>query len=156
MNLGNQFPPLLICFRIPPSMRDYSLQTVLFFAPTQIQGLIWPDLFEGSFLREDNQQTDSSQKSRGYYIKRFLHMFAQICAFLHDTLAGKESAEAHKMAQERAKLHKNTPFCTDACNTPLCYTPVSARPTCFNCIIHVVFCLPEPIGDLLRVKRPLV
>ena len=27
-------------------------------------------------------------------------------------------------------MHKKAPFCTDACNTPVYYTPVSVHPTC--------------------------
>ena len=29
-------------------------------------------------------------------------------------------------------MHKNAPFCTDACNTPVYYTPVSVHPTIFR------------------------
>ena len=36
--------------------------------------------------------------------------------------------KTHKNAQKRAKLRKNAPFCTDACNIPVYYTPISVHP----------------------------
>ena len=63
--------------------------------------------------------------------KRFLHIFARLCAILRFSaghLGRKKRAETHKKAQKRAKMHKNTLLCTDACNTPVYYTPVSVHP----------------------------
>ena len=49
----------------------------------------------------------------------------QICTFLQAILAGKK----HEKARKRSKMHKNPPFCTEACNTLVYYTPVSVHPT---------------------------
>ena len=35
----------------------------------------------------------------------------------------KTHRNAHEKAHKRAKLHKNAPFCTDVCNTPLFIIP---------------------------------
>ena len=35
--------------------------------------------------------------------------------------------KTHRNAQ-KSKNAQNAPFCTDACNTPVCYTPVSVHP----------------------------
>ena len=45
----------------------------------------------------------------------------------------KNRTETHKKTQKRAKMHKNAPLCTDACNTPVYYTPVSVHPISLHC-----------------------
>ena len=59
----------------------------------------------------------------------------QICAFLRPILAGQTHRNAQKNAETR-KMHKNTPFCTDACNTPVHYTPVSVHPNFWRFFVH--------------------
>ena len=43
-------------------------------------------------------------------------------------LRSKKRTETHNKMQKRANMYKNTLFCTDACNTPVYYTPVSVCP----------------------------
>ena len=40
-------------------------------------------------------------------------------------MEGKKAQKCKKSAKQRAKMYKNAPFCTDACNTPVYYTPVN-------------------------------
>ena len=42
-------------------------------------------------------------------------------------------------------MHKNEPFCTDACNTPVCYTPVSVHPSFppLKCIVWRAWCMED-------------
>ena len=59
----------------------------------------------------------------GIVEKRFLNSFARLQAIL----AGKNAQKRTNSANAQ-KMHKNAPFCTDTCNTPVYYTPVSAHP----------------------------
>ena len=69
---------------------------------------------------------------RGCCIKT---VFAHFCTIMQRNLTlfcrpfweEKKHRNAQKGAQKRTKMHKNAPFCTDACNTPVYKTPVSVH-----------------------------
>ena len=56
----------------------------------------------------------------------------QICFFFAAHFGRKKTRrnaqKKRKNLQKCTKMHKNVPFCTDTCNTPAYYTPVSAPP----------------------------
>ena len=68
----------------------------------------------------------------------------------------KKRTETHKKKSAKTrKMHKNAPFCTDACNTPVYYTPVSVHPTWIVCVCMKFLAKSKEVRKILSAETML-
>ena len=89
------------------------------------QNTVRVKILTGSLATLESVTRKRGYNYRGYCIKAF---FCTFLCFSAGHFGRKKRTETHRKVLKRAQMHKNVPFCTDACNTPVYYTPVSVHP----------------------------